>query len=600
VKKFVFIIAILAGCFNLKAQYCGFSGGFACTAIDSTALPGYSPASVFLHPFINNLLASTTIQFTAFDSLYFGTEILYVYSTTIDSINNLPAGLCWTTDQDSNKYGPGQIGCVKIEGIPCDYTGQYKVPTILTLQISGGTNVVTDGDAAGMQYFIRLNNPGDAFYEVDTTQTDSTPFLYYGGICTPLDTLKISTDTGGNVCNGSIVYLTPQVSGGQPPYSFRWQWMGNSLNCDTCQYPHTTISTNSIFALTVTDFNGNVAYDTINYTVTGPPYNFQINAAGPTVYCDSGIVALFSQPGVAAGYQWYYNNTVLTGATDSLYTDSSLSGAFYLQYSLPGCMATSNIISLSFFNATPAVIIPLGGTQICQGNPVVLLADSMPGLSYQWIYNNSTIQSLGPLDSINAPGNYQLAVINTLGCADTSAALSVTSSAGAAPIVTFDYYNADTLCLTDGPFSLIGGSPPGGNYYGAGVWGNIFYPDSAVTGENIISYIYVDSNNCSATATDTVFIENCTGVGIVNASPGVIMYPNPAGKFLNIVSDILNTNKCSINLFNAAGGSVAIDMGQVINGNKITLDISLLPAGLYYVQLTANNQVVRGSFIKLC
>ncbi len=131
-RAVILLIISLMG-LGMRAQYCGNSGGFSCPTVDSTALPGYTPSSVFLAPFINNLLASTSIQFNAFDSIYFGTEVLYVYSTTIDSINNLPSGLCWTTNQDSNKYSPGQIGCIKIEGIPCDYTGQYKVPTILTL-----------------------------------------------------------------------------------------------------------------------------------------------------------------------------------------------------------------------------------------------------------------------------------------------------------------------------------------------------------------------------------------------------------------------------------------------------------------------------------
>lgn len=48
-----------------------------------------------------------------------------------------------------------------------------------------------------------------------------------------------------------------------------------------------------------------------------------------------------------------------------------------------------------------------------------------------------------------------------------------------------------TICLNNPPFELIGGIPPGGTYFGTGVYSGIFYPDSA--GLGIYNIYYTDT-----------------------------------------------------------------------------------------------------------
>jgi hypothetical protein len=58
-----------------------------------------------------------------------------------------------------------------------------------------------------------------------------------------------------------------------------------------------------------------------------------------------------------------------------------------------------------------------------------------------------------------------------------------------------------TVCESDDPFTLTGGSPSGGTYSGAGVSGGTFDPAAAGAGTHTITYAYTDANGCSSSCT---------------------------------------------------------------------------------------------------
>ncbi len=163
--------------FGANAQYCGNSGPSVCTPSGTLTQPGLSPSSDSLPSVINGVDANTTIQFKNFNQFAFGGQTVTVQSLRIDTINNLPAGTCWATNVANNTYANQADGCIRVTGTVCADPGQYKLYIVVTADI--GFPVTTNADAAGLKYFVRVKNQGDADVQVDTNQT--VPFNKLAG-----------------------------------------------------------------------------------------------------------------------------------------------------------------------------------------------------------------------------------------------------------------------------------------------------------------------------------------------------------------------------------------------------------------------------------
>lgn len=149
---------------------------------------GLTPSYQDLTPGVVGQYLADTIIFTNFSSA----GGIMVNSLTIDSINNLPTGLCWETSSSTNTFGGGQAGVILVSGTPTSLAGQYKLVIWVSLSTSIGplgpanaealTGQVTPGDT--LRYYVRLDCPGAAVQPVDTVREralDSLFFPYYPG-----------------------------------------------------------------------------------------------------------------------------------------------------------------------------------------------------------------------------------------------------------------------------------------------------------------------------------------------------------------------------------------------------------------------------------
>src|SRR5687768_2401444 len=104
--------------FNSSAQYCTSnpSQPNQCTVSGTLTDPGLDPASDSLPPVINGTTSTTIIQFLNFDTIRFGGILQTIQYLKIDTIDNLPNGLCWATNQADNTYMNQEEGCIKVNG----------------------------------------------------------------------------------------------------------------------------------------------------------------------------------------------------------------------------------------------------------------------------------------------------------------------------------------------------------------------------------------------------------------------------------------------------------------------------------------------------
>ena len=194
---------------NTNAQYCGHtgspSGSSQCSPSGLLTEPGLSPVSDSMPPVINGTSAPTTIQFKNFDTITFAGQVLKIQSLRIDSLGNLPAGLCWATNKANNTWGNQEDGCIKVNGTTCSAPGQYRLKIVVTAYVGAsapGIPISTDAGAANLYYYVRVNNAGDTETPVDTAgqAANSNIFVAYGpaAVC----------GTGINDVNSNINSLT--------------------------------------------------------------------------------------------------------------------------------------------------------------------------------------------------------------------------------------------------------------------------------------------------------------------------------------------------------------------------------------------------------
>ena len=404
-----------------SAQYCGNSGPAVCTPSTTINQPGLSPQSGNLPALINGDNTATTIQFENFNTLVFAGQTITMQSLTLDTITNLPAGLCWATNKTDNTFGNQETGCILVSGTPCDSTGQYKLHIFVTANI--GFAFPTNADVAGLHYYVRLVNNGETAPPVDTTQTEAHRFKPYNvvAVCQELP-LVVALDTPQTACNGSTITLTPTLSGGAGTYTYLWTSTGDTLFCPTCMSTNVTITQNDTFTLTVIDGSNDTAIATNTYTSVGGGNDFNVIATSPTTICqgDSVSFSAASIPGYT--YRWLHNGTHVSGANDSVFTAHNIiNSARYscvITVAAFGCRVNSNSILVTV-NPTPSVAFSLPISNFCSNGSPLTLNQGVPSGGVYTIDHIITSTAFNP--AIETPGAHSITYVYTdsAGCSDS-------------------------------------------------------------------------------------------------------------------------------------------------------------------------------------
>ena len=151
----------------------------------------------------------------------------------------------------------------------------------------------------------------------------------------------------------------------------------------------------------------------------------------------------------------------------------------------------------------------------------------------------------------------------------------------------------DTVyCANDAAASLLGGTPAGGTYLGAGVLGGVFDPTIVGPGTYEIQYLVTDVNGCNGIATDTVVVDACIGIDEVPSLATIKLYPNPTeGQF---ILDISNGNMEHMNIeIVTVDGRRVFEMNNqyAVGSYQQSFNLTHLAKGVYYVRLVSGEEV---------
>lgn len=95
-----------------------------------------------------------------------------VFAMRIESISNMPAGMCWVTNKADNTFAAGEGGSLIIRGITNDKPGQYNLAIVVSFDTTGdGTfsraNVNYNTISKSGRMILRVNTPGSDCPRID-------------------------------------------------------------------------------------------------------------------------------------------------------------------------------------------------------------------------------------------------------------------------------------------------------------------------------------------------------------------------------------------------------------------------------------------------
>jgi hypothetical protein len=208
-KKYALLFSVIFSILFSQAQYCGNSGSSRCTPAGTLTHPGVAPASSQIAPLQNGVPVNTFLELKSMDTISPVFTVI-LDSLHIDSIVNLPHGLCWATNKPGNTFLTNEDGCIVLEGQPCDLPGEYHIQIYgiqyTTFSIFGDSINGPLGPA--YDFFLRLDNPGDAARPVDTNQTAA--FVSYSEVpaCSGIPYFVPTRVSADSVCEGTEITIT--------------------------------------------------------------------------------------------------------------------------------------------------------------------------------------------------------------------------------------------------------------------------------------------------------------------------------------------------------------------------------------------------------
>ena len=223
-----------------------------------------------------------------------------------------------------------------------------------------------------------LSNLTAGTYSVMVTDANGCTETQTVTLTQPQGALQISVASSQqvNCYNGNDGQITVNVIQGTPPYSYSWN---NGATGSTI-----TGLAAGTYTVTVTDANG--CTETMSSTITQPQQALMMTGNTSSSNCLAGVGGSVSVSPVGGTAPYTYNWT--NGANTQNLTNVPQGSYTVVITDANGCTAQSEftVTDLSAFNAQAD-----GPTTICVGNLAYLIADSIPGATYQWYLNGQTL-----------------------------------------------------------------------------------------------------------------------------------------------------------------------------------------------------------------
>ncbi len=386
---------------------------------------------------------------------------------------------------------------------------------------------------------------------------------------------QLKADAGSDtiICNGSSVQLNASAPGA---VSYLWT-PSSGLSATNISNPIANPTDTTTYFVAITNGSGCTDIDTVIVMVV-PLIDPLITTSGATSFCTGGSVTLTS--GVASSYSWS------TSVNDTLQSITvSVSGTYSVTVSNGnGCSSTATQ-TVTVFGLPPVDAGPNDST--CLSINASLLATG--AISYVWspAVSLSDPNIANPIAGPSSTTTYTVVGTATGGCSNID---SVTITV---------LVNPGLPSVTEVMDSLIC-SPS----YAAYQWylNGVAIPGATSQNYNFTAngnYYVEVFNNLGCSSVSVVFTVNDVGVSEFEKAILLNIYPNPTSNNLTMEYLLQKADNVKINLMNIAGKIIYSEQVNALAGkNKMTIFTTQVPAGIYYLQIITNENIVTKKFVK--
>lgn len=151
-------------CNTLSAQHC--STTVPVEQCDATGITEGFLSAELLQCITKGQRTQIAIPFVVYSHIPNSTDS--VYRMRIESVSNLPCGLCWVSGNTANTFNVSEGGCLVIQGTTNDVAGQYTLNVSLSFDTGGTGNWTQTGVSLNSlvtsteKLILRLLNPEES------------------------------------------------------------------------------------------------------------------------------------------------------------------------------------------------------------------------------------------------------------------------------------------------------------------------------------------------------------------------------------------------------------------------------------------------------
>ncbi|MFN8300126.1 MAG: PKD domain-containing protein [Chitinophagales bacterium] len=488
----------------------------------------------------------------------------YIWSNgaTTATTNNLTAGTYTLTVTDANNCTGTQTSTVTA---PAALSASASGTNASCGQATGSASVSVNGGTAGYVYqwnnganTTTINNLASGIYTITVTDNNNctaTASTTISGSGSLVATPAVTNALCHGIANGSVTLSTTNGTG---PYNYSWSTGATGATASN-------LAAGS-YTATVTDANN--CNTTVSVTVNEPiALTILTNNQMPTCHGSSNAASSVVVTGGTSAYTYAWS----TGASTQSITGLTAGSYSVTVTDAHGCTVNSNVTipepSVITASATATDVTCFGNQN---GTASVTAQGGTPGYSYIWSNGNS-----GATANNLVAGSYTATITDSHGCTTT-----VTTAVNQPTEIQFSTSSTDATTGLNNGTATVGNITGGASPYTV-LWSN---GETALTATGLAGGSYTatitDSHGC--TQTSTVIVNEVTGLNDLSNILNFSIYPNPAKSNLTVKATF--EENAVITMRNVLGQTVTVV--NATNGNNIvTLDVSHLSAGVYFVEL---------------